>query len=76
MWIINWWFDEEETGSTTPPPTYDLYRYLGVQTYLSLPEVVGIGQQVIELQPLKLYTLPSDFDWTIRAIEEGRLVAA
>jgi hypothetical protein len=74
MWILNWFEGGDIAPTPTLPPTYELYRYLGVQTYLSLPEVVGVGQENIELQPLKLYTLPSDFDWTIRAIEEGRLV--
>jgi hypothetical protein len=40
-----------------------------------LPEVPLIGQEIIELKPLGIYTLPDDFNWTIRALEEGRLIA-
>jgi hypothetical protein len=51
------------------------YKYLGVQTFLELPEVPVLGQETIELKPLGIYTLPDNFAWTIRALEEGRLIA-
>jgi hypothetical protein len=75
MWVLNW-FDGGGDAPTTPrPPEYVAYKYLGVQTFLTLPEIPLIGQEIIELKPLGIYTLPDDFNWTIRALEEGRLIA-
>lgn len=75
MWLIHWW--EGDTNVATPdrPPEYSNYQYVGARTFLTLPEIRGIGQETIELQTLGFYTLPTDFEWTIRAIEEGRLLA-
>jgi hypothetical protein len=75
MWALHWFDDTGETTVTPRPPEYVAYQYLGVSTFLTLPEVPVIGQEIIELKPLRVYTLPDNFAWTIRALEEGRLIA-
>ena len=75
MWLIHWFEGGQDIETPPIPETYETYRYLGPRTFLTLPEIKGIGQEVIELQPLGFYTLPPDFEWTIRALEEGRLIS-
>ena len=74
MWLLHWWEGQTNSDTQPRPPEYRNYQYIGVRTFLTLPEVRNIGQEVIELKTLGFYSLP-DFDWTTRAIEEGRLIA-
>jgi hypothetical protein len=76
MWILHWFEDASDETAVVRPPEYVTYQYLGVQTFLTLPEVPVIGQETIELKTLGIYTLPDTFDWTVRALEDGRLTAA
>jgi hypothetical protein len=79
MWTIHWldFLNRGGTGVILPPiidpESYETYQYLGPATFLTLPPVRGVSQFRV-LTTFGFFSLPPDWDWTIRALREGRLV--
>lgn len=74
MWALHWWEEKLENTEVESPTDYLIYRYLGVDTVLTLPEVAG-ANEFKRLSRFDVVSLPPSWEWTLRAIREKRLEA-
>lgn len=74
MFLLRGFFSEINPDGGVPVDltVYAQYRYLGQDTVLKLPPVNEVSETVF-LKTFEVFSLPVEFDWVIRAVDDGRL---